>query len=36
VTARIEELRELERSTALLLLATGEDEMRFVALPLTP
>jgi len=36
VTARIEELRELERSTALLLLATGEDEMRFVALPLAP
>jgi len=36
VAARIAELEELGRTTALLLFAIGADEMKFVALPLQP
>jgi len=36
VAVRLDELRELDRKTALLLLAIDKDEMRFVALPLEP
>jgi len=36
VAARIAELDELGRTTALLLFAIGADEMKFVALPLQP
>jgi len=36
VAARIDELQELGRATALLLFALDADEMKFIALPLKP